>query len=245
MLILNQFKILIKYMKNKVIIVLLILVFVSLGGGFWVIKNKEGNNKGASQEEVGNNIIKDQQQNQEEEQGFVVDVDMNADNWQTKETEFFTIKFPKEWYWLESDREKTGYYSHVITNNPKFDMVKNADIGVFSGIGPRSPLELSNNTEVVITNRGVATSDAGTPQDSIDAIFRLAKHNFSSVDCNISNNKSIPFTAHCSALYDSQLQQSYYVINDKISLTLTARTIKGTLVKKEILDKIVGSIILK
>lgn len=225
-------------MKKKIIVGSLILVLAVLVGGFWVAKNKERNSKDASREKMKNNsvVVEDgQQQNQEEKQEFVVDVDMNVDNWQTKETEFFTIKFPKEWYWLES----------VITNNPRFDISKYADIGIFSGIGPHTPLILSDDAEIVITHWGTPTSNAGTPQDSIDAIFKLAKYNYPSVDCYVSNNKTIPFAAHCSAIYDSQLQQSYYVINNKISLTLTARTTEDTLIKKEILDKIVGSIILK
>jgi hypothetical protein len=53
-----------------------------------------------------------------DKQTFVTDVDPDVSHWQTKETEFFTIKFPKEWYWLES----------VITNNPNFEIDRYTDI---------------------------------------------------------------------------------------------------------------------
>jgi hypothetical protein len=200
------------------IIIFILLLIISIGG-FWIMREKERNNKDASQEKVKNNIIaeEDRQQNQEEQQQkFIVDVDMDVNHWQTKETEFFTIKFPKEWYWLES----------VITNNSDFDMVKNTGIGIFSDIGPRSPLTLSNNTEIVISERGKPTSNAGTPQDSLDAIFEMAKKNNPAVDCVVLNNKTIPFTAYCSVAFNNSKmrQQSYYIINEEITLTFTAWT---------------------
>jgi hypothetical protein len=225
--------------KPESIILTTVLIFAALIGGLWIWKGEKGEKSELYKNkriQVIQSPKEDRMQDQQEQQNFLVDVDTNLDHWQTKETEFFTIKFPKEWYWLRSE---------FITNNPNFDINKYAGIGVFSDIGPNSPLMLSNATEAVITDWGRATSDAGTPQDSLDAILKLARNNNPSVDCNVINNRTIPFTAFCTATYDSQLQQSYYVINNKISLTLTARTTKDTLVKKEILDKIAESIILK
>ena len=197
-------------------------------------------------EESGNKGKKEKPDAEEKTRQFVTDVDPDVNHWQTKETEFFTIKFPKEWYWMESNREKTGYYSQVITNNPDFDIDGNAEIGLFSGIGPISSLELSRDTEVVITDRGSPTSNAGTPQDSLDSIFSLAKKNNPSVNCKTFNNRTVPFTAYCSVTYENrQLQQSYYIINEQLSLTITAHTTQDTLVKKGILDKIVKSVVLK
>ena len=50
-------------------------------------------------------------QNGEKQPRFVIDVDPDVSHWQTKETEFFKIKFPKEWYWIESDlKEPTSGY---------------------------------------------------------------------------------------------------------------------------------------
>lgn len=222
--------------KKAIIVGICVAIILIAGIGFWKWEN-EKKTSSMPQEQV-------KQQGQLEHQDFVVDVDSDVSHWQTKETEFFTIKFPKEWYWLESDREKTGYYSYVITNNPNFDINKYADIAIFTG-GDYPSLVLANDTEAVISFDGSATSDAGTPQDSMGSIFELAKKNNPSVDCGVSNNKIIPFTAHCTATYNSQLQQSYYVINREISITSTTRTTKDTLAKKEILDKIADSIILK
>jgi hypothetical protein len=197
--------------------------------------------------EVVEVVGEEEQENQNtSDQEFVTDVDMNIEHWQTKETEFFTIKFPKEWYWLESNREKTGYYSQVITNNSNFDIDRYADIGLFSDIGPNSIIEIKSSSEIVISFRGSPTTNAGTPQDRLDSIFELAKKNNSSVECEVINNKTVPFTAYCSVEYDNlQLQRSYYTINEEISLTSTARTNQESVVKKEIFDKIAKSIVLK
>jgi cytoskeletal protein RodZ len=214
-------------------------VLLVLGVGVWKWKNIQ-KAKVAEQNTQQQQVVQPQQQNQK----FVVDVDQNVDNWQTKETEFFTIKFPKEWYWMESDLKKTGYHSRIVTNNPDFDIVKYADIGL--GTGSNYPLTLTNNAEVIITYSVSATSDAGTPQDRINSIFKLAKQYDPSAKCSVSNNKTIPFIVYCTATYnDSQLQQTYHIINEGISLAITIRTTNNTLIKKEILDKIIGSIVLK
>jgi hypothetical protein len=96
-----------------------------------------------------------------------------------KETEFFTIKFPKEWYWLESDLEKTGYRSRVITNNPNFEIDKYADIrgGTYhmtaqDGTLTSIPLQ---DSEVVISFDGAATSNVGTPEQSLNATLQSMK----------------------------------------------------------------------
>lgn len=227
-------------MNKKLIITGVILVIVlAIGGGVWMWQKNEVK----KQEQVKIQQIQ-QEEAKKEEQNFVVDVDPDVSHWQTKgEKEAFTIKFPKEWYWMESSHSEREGYSRVITNNPSFDMVKYADIGV--GTGGNYPITLVNNAEVVISFNGSATSDAGTPQDRIDSIFKLTKQSDPSAKCSIYNNKTIPFTVYCSSTHDSQLQQSYYVINKEVSIVFTARTTKDTLVKKEILDKIAGSIILK
>lgn len=216
-------------MKKQYLTIAVVLI-IALGAGVFAWQ-KQGGKRNI--QEQPKDIV---DTSADEQKQFVTDVDPDVSHWQTKETEFFTIKFPKEWYWVES----------IITNNPEFDSVKYSDIGIFSDIGPNSyPLTLSNATEVVMSHRGYPTSNAGTPQDSVDAIFKLAKYNNPSVDCKVTNNKVTPFTAYCTAMYDMQLQRSYYVINDKISLTFTVRTTRDAIVKNEVLDKIAGSIILK
>lgn len=204
--------------------------------------------------EVSENEGNQENQN-DSDQEFVTDIDMNIDNWQTKETEFFTIKFPKEWYWMESSREKTGYRSYVITNNPNFDIDRYADIGVFTGgrylftsesegIESRSlPLK---DTEAVISFTIRSTKNSGTPQDSLDYILRSAKEDETPVQCELLNNKMIPYEAYCSVVYeDNQLQQSYHIINELHSLVFSARTVEDTFVDKKVFDAIAENIILR
>lgn len=168
---------------------------------------------------------------------FVVDVDPDVSRWQTKETEFFTIKFPKEWYWLES----------VITNNPNFPIADNQEIGIFSGIGPAPPITIVNNSELVITHRGTPTSNAGTPSDALDSIFELARYNYPAVKCiRPEGVKTLPIVAHCSAHYpEDQTQLSYYVIDNNWALTLTARMRGESDTLQPIVEKIARSIQIK
>ena len=185
----------------------------------------------------------------QKEKVFVTDVDMNIDNWQTKETEFFTIKFPKEWYWMESNREKTGYRSYVITNNPDFDIDRYADIGVFTGgrylftsesEGVESmPLPLKNS-EVVISFNARAISDSGTPQKSIEYGFRSTQEMYKQALCEyISYPNEIPITAHCTFVdEDFQRIQTYFIADERNTVFFSARTRENSLIKENVLKKI-------
>jgi hypothetical protein len=199
-----------------------------------------------SQPAVTDPVVETPVQAEPETPKFVTDVDPDVSHWQTKETEFFTIKFPKEWYWLESDLEKTGYHSKVITNNPDFDIDKYADIAVFSGVGPKPPINLAD-TEILITDRGVPTSNAGTPLDSLDSIFELARYNYPAVNCIRPDSlKTLPIVAWCSAHYpEDQTQLSYYVIDNSLALTLTARMRGESDTLQPIVEKIARSIRIK
>lgn len=195
-----------------------------------------------------------------EEQGkdFVVDVDQNIDHWQTKEIEHFTIKFPKEWYWLESDRKKTGYYSQVITNNPDFDIDKYSDIGIFTGseylytstsegvISMQLPLQ---DNEIVIStnNLGWLTSDTGTPYEFMESIIKRTKKLHPSTECNhVSNPSDIPLITYCSFVKSGQKIQTVYVSNIKRTFAITARTSEeNTTEIQDILKQIAKSYQLK
>ena len=201
---------------------------------------------------VVENEVEQKENPKTNDETFITDVDMNIDNWQTKETEFFTIKFPKEWYWMESNREKTGYYSQVITNNPRFDIDKHAEIGLIKGgeyltfFKDDEPESLPlSNTEIVISFNGFATSDIGVPQQVMSWVLRLSDKERSSTCIQVEdlNTQKIPLIGYCSFVttYHEKIQ-TYYVINKEIVQIMTARTTDDTLAKKEILDKIVASI---
>jgi len=191
-----------------------------------VVENGEG------QENQGENTT---------EQAFVTDVNMNVENWQMKETEFFTIKFPEEWYFLESK---------VITNNQDFNIDKYADIGLFTegkylftsvSEGVESePIPLQND-EVIISFRGTPTSNSGTPQDSMDS--KIGKQSANGYECAQDSIKQLPLRGNCffTTDYDEQIH-TYYVITEEISLAITARTTADTMIDEDIIEKIVDSI---
>jgi hypothetical protein len=171
-----------------------------------------------------------------------------------KETEFFTIKFPKEWYWLESDLEKTGYRSRVITNNPNFEIDKYADIrgGTYhmtaqDGTLTSIPLQ---DSEVVISFDGAATSNVGTPEQSLNATLQSMKREPYPVDCQrLSDPHVVPARAYCSfidtAIKSPQKVQMYFTVNALNNIVLSALTTETTTVPKSILDKIAASMVVK
>lgn len=197
--------------------IFLLVLFISVAIWYW---------KGKEQMIVdGDNQSENLQAVDQSNTNFVVDVDPDINHWQTKETEFFTIKFPKEWYWLESKHEKNEGYSRVITNNPNFDMSKYSDIGIDAGM--HYPLTLTNNTEIVITMSGVAgTTEHDTPLESVDWQLKRVSTLMNS-DATCSRNKdSVPYpTAFCSYTEnESQSVQVYFVAEKSITYAFTART---------------------
>lgn len=224
-------------MQKKILIVTVVALIFVLGAVLvWQKKMLQTENLPEPEEDV---------QSVGKDRVFVTDVDPDVSHWQIKETEFFTIKFPKEWYWLESDREKTGYHSRVITNNPEFPINKYADIAFF--ISGKYPLTLSNDTEVVASFRAAATSDAGTPWQSIDSVLRSIQEQFPPAECHyLSASGEIPTRASC--LYvvnDHQKVQTYSIANKLHSISFTFRTTGNSLVQKDILDKIAENMVVK
>ena len=174
---------------------------------------------------------------------FVTDVDPDVNHWQTKETEFFTIKFPKEWYWMESAHSESEGYSRVITNNPNFPINKYAEIGLSMG----ADYTVANDTEVVIPFGASATSDVGTSQQSIDSSLRVAKEQYASAVCGyLSSVSDIPVVAHCLFMdKNDQKVQLYFIANKMSKVVFQVRTTKSNVLQKDILDTMAKSIIVK
>ena len=176
---------------------------------------------------------------------FVTDVDMDINHWQTKKTKYFTVKFPKEWYWTEESYGKDQGYSEVITNNPHFDLSKYPYISFGAGID--YPLTLTNNTEVVITMSGVAgTAEEGSAIDSINAQIKYVKEHINSKAVCSQNNADIPYpTAQCSFMdKNNQSVYVYFVAEKSVTYAFTICTTQGNTANAEkILEDIARSYI--
>lgn len=170
---------------------------------------------------------------------FVTDVDPDVNHWQTKETKYMIFKFPKEWYWVEAVPPDPKYgRSSIITNNPNRSL-RYPDIGMFD--------DITNNTEVVITDHGTPTTNSGTPIDSLKYLTDMAHEADSTAECiQLSDVKIIPIIASCLIKQDNhQVEHNYYVIDEINSLIITARTTDNTLVHQDILEKIARNIRIK
>ena len=190
---------------------------------------------------VPHNQVKEEDKIPDGRQVFVTNVDPDVSHWQTKETEFFTIKFPKEWYWLELDREKSEYRNmYVISNNLGFPLedYKNDPIGM-AGIDERTTLQ---NSEVVITFGGTATTNSGTPLDSLDFLIATSQNNSTRKCIRPSDTKTIPLIASCVSQEGNQKLQVYYIISETTSLYVRMHTSLDTLASKDIFEKIAYNI---
>lgn len=173
---------------------------------------------------------------------FVTDVDPDVNHWQTKETEFFTIKFPKEWYWIESDRERTGYRSQVITNNPDFNIDKYADISL--GSAGDYPLILANSTEVIMSFNGSATSDAGSSKQSIESKIRIYKRSHDNAQCvSFAESKRQQVAGRCLFVDENRQEiRTYFIANTLNTIFFSIRMIEDNSIQRSVADSIARSI---
>ena len=146
---------------------------------------------------------------------------------------------------MESDLEKTGYHSEVITNNPHFDIDKYADIGIDAGMD--YPLTLTNNTEIVITMSGVAvTFEVGTPVESINWQLERVRTLMNPNAVCSQNNTDIPYpTAQCSFVdKNNQSVHVFFVAEKSFTYAFTAWTTqRNTANMEKILEDISRSYI--
>ena len=235
-------------MSKKTLILAAVLVLAALGG--WLLFRGQRNVQNVPKQPP---VASEQPveppktvENPVEPPEFQTTVDPNVDHWQTKETEFFTIKFPKEWYWLELPAKNLSGI-HVITNNQRFHLSENLEIGLFAEIGDQTPIKIHNNAEFVMAERGVPTTNAGTPEDSLKSVFSLAKSNYPDVKCGRFTEQGVlPIQAWCTAVYpDHQMQQTFYSIDKVWSLEKSAWTTDTTIVKRDDLKKVAESFMLK
>lgn len=234
--------------KKLVIAIVVLIAFIVAGGWFRYAKQK------GSENTLPDNSIANTAQDTEETKGmtrFVTDVDMDVSHWQTGGTEFLSMKFPKEWYWVEISPEKPGYFgAYVISNNPNFPLAKYSDIGRFTGYD-YSSFVLNNDSEVVVTtnNLGAVTSNSGTPREFMDGeIARLKKDLYPEMECQYTSSlTNIPLTAFCSFIdNNNQRVETYYVSMVKRTFAFTSRTtITNNADTKSILEKVAQSLQLK
>ncbi len=193
---------------------------------------------------VPQNEVKEEEIATDDHRVFVTNVDPDVNHWQTKETEFFTIKFPKEWYWMESDLKETGYHSQVITNNPDFDINKYADISLATS--GSSSLIFTNATEIIVTMNGLGwpTTNSGTPHDFMKGLLERIRAVHPLADCYyVSELSSVPLTAFCSyGDVNNQDVQNYYTSYADRTFAFTARKLgENRLDMKLILEQIAKS----
>ncbi len=239
--------------KNPLIPLVIIVSTLTASVSLFVLHEKKTSQNTATQnqtistqEEAGSSNKDDQPlKTEDNRETFVTDIDMDVSHWQTKKTEYFTVKFPKEWYWMEESYGKDQGHSEVITNNPHFDLSKYPYISFGAGID--YPLTLTNNTEIVVTMSGVAgTAEEGSAVDSINAQIKYVKEHINSNAVCSQNNTDIPYpTAQCSFVdKNNQSVHVFFVAEKSFTYAFTAWTTqRNTANMEKILEDISRSYI--
>lgn len=144
---------------------------------------------------------------------------------------------------MESAHSDDEGYSRVITNNPNFPINKYAEIGLSLG----ADYAVANDTEVVIPFGASATSDVGTPQQSIDSSLRAAKKQHASAACGyLSSMSDIPVVAHCLFMdKNGQKVQLYFIANKISKIVFQVRTTGSNVLQKDVLDTMAKSMVVK
>lgn len=229
--------------RSKALITVL-LAFLLLGGGFALWKMRSVKPE-IDQQPQDDTVGVENVQNIEGADRFVTDVDPDVSHWQTKETEFFTIKFPKEWYLVETDQKVNSDYSIAITNNQKFPINKYPDMRFFPGHDYAISFDDLGERGIVIAFRVDSTQNSGTPRDSIDWQIESAKKSRFDVKCSQEKNTNEnTLVAYCAFIArdgekaESRKVQTYFRA-DKINTTkVTGWTINKDILSKDILGKI-------
>ncbi len=174
--------------------------------------------------------------------------EVDTSDWKKQGTDFFTIRFPQEWHWISFSGEVRGHDVHVISNDSHFNLKKYYEISIFSDIGPSPSIILKNKSDVIISDTVTATTNAGTPKDSIDAHVALAKSNYSKTTCKVPYDwHKVPLIASCTAIFDDENQRKtvYYIANEEHTIILSFNTTRKTTIDEEIFDKIAESVVFK
>ena len=227
-----------KSMKKSYLIIA-VLFAAALGASVFVWQNQASRLvvQEQSEEEIGASV--------DEQKQFVLDIDPNTDLWKTQETEFFTIKFPKEWYWIES--ESSGYRSLIITNNHDLNITKEyPDIVIYGkGIPGR------DDRELMVTFRGGLTQEIDDKTVEAEKIINqrgteisdLMRNNYG-LECSKNFDPS-RLILECDYLSEGQMVQNYYVINRRMTLSVAVRKNSINFDEDDTIKKIIRTIQLK
>ncbi|QQS21373.1 MAG: hypothetical protein IPL87_02580 [Candidatus Moraniibacteriota bacterium] len=248
-------------MSKKMLIFAALLFSLALLGGVLLFRSgilqEQAKTVQSVPEESGNKGKKEKPDAEEKTRQFVTDVDPNVSHWQTKETKTFTIKFPKEWHWIEflgyDDQGSGG--SHVISNNPNFPLKEYSDLSIFPNRSYK--LVLKNNTEIVIDfniyDYGPNTSNFGNPLDPVsdsNKFFYLVPRINSTAECEsllVQEGNSTNMTSvYCSIDQENhQRDIVYYRASKMFSLMLTLKSTDQLSIDSAILKDIAESFVLK
>lgn len=175
-------------------------------------------------------------------------VDPDITHWQTAKREgFFSIRFPKEWYWRTTDAS-SGYWTSVVTNDPRFDISKYPDVG-FMGI-EESSLVIENDSTIVMSFYGTPTVQIDDPAESTTDIVKELFVGSSKREqelhhdaiCMSQITERTPSVLMCSHTQGNQSFQMFFIVNRKETILLMVQKRSTNTIPNEIINEIANSV---
>lgn len=177
--------------------------------------------------------------------GIQTTVDLDVDHWQEAERRgFFSIRFPKEWYWRTSD-PNSGYRTNILTNDPGFEISKYPDLGL-----GESGLVIENNRAFVIMFYGSPTVEIDNPEKSTENIINgsfsekseWVKKSYNAVCGTLAKKSRVESVLLCTYAKNNQVFRKYFIANRRITVSLTVQMQPDNIVSTDIFDTIANNI---
>jgi len=238
------------FMKKYTLSILVVLVaLLAIGGWLWYgetkqkptqsvpVKTEVNNTDSAKTDQISDEVIK----TCNDQQG----------SWLIKEAEMFSIKFPKDWCWVEL---KQNPQDQALIYKSNFDLSKDPYVGL-DGEG----MTIENKDEVIVSFYGWPTEQAlGLPDSEISKLSEkdiiqkaltihgqeLPKEYNAKCTQQTSGNQNQSILM-CSYSNSGQDVRKYFIANIKTTISLTVHRSAGNTLDTTVFDGIAKSIVLK
>lgn len=164
----------------------------------------------------------------------VMIADRNVTLWQTKETGYFTIRFPKEWHWVDVSPDQIDYRFGVITNDRNFDSSRLYSERGFS-VQPEEILIAFNGGPTVQVTE-VGKTDEDIIKQFLENQEKISQKKGFVCERQLINGMEI---SHCILSENGQSCQEYAFANKKDGIILSVYSNKESSVDEEIIKDIV------
>jgi len=194
-----------------------LILIVGVNGLVWKNTSRE------PRESIQDQVI--QQVSEQSQSAVQHEIDPKVRNWQTKETEFFSVRFPKEWFWVETSEPTPFFLGAIAAVDLELqgdlnisDLYKSGYKGIlvlFTGVAPTSNL-VANTDRPLPEVVGEFFHDWEVQQEGNKLCKRIDTTSDYVLECSGDSNDAI--VTHDYFLVGSKNQLFFTIVNDADNL---------------------------